>query len=42
MENLEQPHSPKLDDGGTVRMHPLSVVGMLDCDAEKWRDALGG
>ena len=32
----------KLDDGGTVRMHPLSVVGTLDCDAEKWRDALGG
>jgi hypothetical protein len=31
----------KLDEAGTVRMHPLAVVAMIDCDAEAWRARLG-
>jgi len=26
-----------LDACGTVRVHPLAVVGQLDCDVEAWR-----
>lgn len=30
----------KLDPCGTVRAHELATVLVLDCDAQKWADAL--
>jgi hypothetical protein len=31
----------ELDDGGTVRLHPLQIVLTIDCDAKKWEKHLG-
>jgi hypothetical protein len=27
-----------LDPCGTVRIHPLAIVGQIDCNAEAWRE----
>lgn len=28
--------STKLDESGTVRFHPMTIVATLDCEADKW------
>ncbi len=30
----------KLDDSGTVRMHPLAVLATMDCNVDKWDGVL--
>lgn len=36
-----QPNT-KLDEAGTVRLHPLSIVASYDANPEKWDAALNG
>ena len=29
-----------LDDGGTIKLHPMSVIASYDCDYDKWKSYL--